>query len=394
MTAQPAPNKADALAASKVAAANNRFGFRLFEEVSAKDAHGNLCVSPTSLALALGMTYNGASGTTKTAMAHALALNGMSLEQLNLGSRALMRSLATPPAVSAPTDARAGKAAPQLAIANSLWLRSEEALRRDFVQRTQQYYNAQVGSLAHAPQNINGWVGQHTQGKITQIVTRENVESASAVLVNAVYFKGQWENAFDKSQTTDKPFHRADGNIATCKLMTRSGDYAYYKADAFQMVSLPYQSSQLDMVIVLPNADTKLSAFLPQLTPEHWQQWTEKLSRHPGMVELPRFRAEYNVELSEALSTLGMGEAFGPRADFSAMSHTPQYISKVIHKTFVNVDEAGTEAAAATAVIMRPRGIFRPVVAPFQMTIDRPFLYAIRDRETGALLFVGTLAHP
>lgn len=391
MTAQHTPDKPDMLTAN-VATANNKFGFRLFEEISRKDANVNVCVSPTSIALALAMTYNGANGTTKTGMAHALALNEMGLEELNQGSQALLHSL-SPPSPKPIPDNKTGNAAAQLAIANSLWLKREDSLLPDFVQRAQRYYNAQMGRLDGAPQNINGWVSQHTQGKITQIVSAQDVTQVAAVLVNAVYFKGQWDTAFDKTQTTDKPFHRAGGGTTPCKMMAQNGTYHYYTDDMFQMIALPYQGRRLEMMILLPSTDRKLDDLLPRLTPEHWQQWTEKMTMHGGRVEIPRFRAEYGVELREALSTLGMAEAFEPHADFSAMSREPLFISKALHKTFVNVDEQGTEAAAATAVIMRPRSARRPV-PPFQMIMDRPFLYAIRDRNTGVLLFLGTLAHP
>jgi serine protease inhibitor len=391
MTTQPTQDKPDMLAASDMATANNKFGFRLFYTISRKDADVNVCVSPTSVALALAITYNGAGGNTKIAMADALALKGMRLEELNHGSQALLRSLSAP--FLTPHDSKAGNAAAQLDIANSLWLKREDSLLPDFVQRAQRYYNAQIGDLKGAPQNINVWVAQHTQGKITYIVSAQDVSRGAAVLVNAVYFKGKWNNAFDKALTTDKPFHWADGDATTCKMMAQNGIYNYYTGDTFQMVSLPYQGSRLEMVILLPDAHTRLSALLPRLTPELWQQWIAKMTMQGGRVELPRFRAEYDVELSEALAYLGMGDAFQPHADFSAMSREPLFISKAMHKTFVNVDEQGTEAAAATAVIMKPRSV-RHTVPPFQMIMDKPFLYAIRDQKTGALLFLGMMAHP
>lgn len=384
--------------AARIADADNRFGLRLFEAFhkaeTAKNVDSNVCISPLSIALALQMTYNGASGTTKAAMTHALELNGMTLDDVNRANEALLKSLPSSGQMRPqPNGTASTPDTPHLEVANSLWLRDAHTVRPDFIQRTQTFYNAQVSGLAGAPDTINAWVNTHTRGKIKKIASPADVRDAFAVLVNAVYFKAAWAVPFYKDATSDKPFHLASGTTHISKMMAKTQYFDYYTGDGLQMVSLPYRDCNLDMVIVLPNAPMKLSAFLPQLTPSKWQQWTAKMKGKRGTVELPRFRVEYGVDCGDALTALGMGEAFKPSADFGGMSRVkPLYISKVIHKTYVNVDEQGTEAAAATAVFMT--GSAMPVDKPFKMTMDRPFLYAIRDRQTGALLFVGALANP
>ena len=217
--------------------ANNRFGFRLFDNLTKKQPDTNVCVSPTSISQALQMVYNGAAGRTSTGMALTLSLQGLSLNDVNQGSHNLLSSLPTNTAVAAK---------PQLAIANSLWINQSHHLLPAFVQSTQTYYNAQVGSLQGAPNNINAWVAQHTNNKIMQIVTADDVAKAEAILVNAVYFKGQWSTAFSPQQTIDAPFHLASGATKPCKLMTQDSHFDYAQSDTFQMVRLPYQGGRLE----------------------------------------------------------------------------------------------------------------------------------------------------
>ena len=224
--------------AAKIAAADNGFGLRLFQTIRAKEAGKNVCVSPTSVALALQMVYNGASGTTKTAMAKTLELNGMRLEDVNRANLAFLNSLAAPPAHGGAAGERA-----QLNIANSLWLRDERSVLPDFRQRAQKFYKAEVGSLQGAPQNINAWVSRHTQAKIPTIVSAQDVQNTSVALVNAVYFKGVWETPFRPERTAQRPFHLAEGGEKPCRMMTESGDFSYYQSDNFPdgQPSLPQQ---------------------------------------------------------------------------------------------------------------------------------------------------------
>lgn len=395
------PQSAVAPIEDKIANANNRFGFRLFDEILKKDAETNICISPVSIAFALQMTYNGAKGTTQEGMAKALGLQGMSLEDVNQSGHALLSSLTTPkqqagakptaPVSANPAASNSAAVPPQLDIANSLWLRRREDILPDFLQRAQQFYSAQVDGLQDAPQSINAWVDRHTNHKITQIVTGQDVASIEAALINAVYFKGMWQVPFEAKATAEKPFHSANGRSQPCKMMRVNGRFGYSQASNFQMVSLPYTGNRLDMLLLLPSPGTSLNKIVSEATPDNWQKWTTGLFAQPGTVELPRFRAEYGTELNEPLTTLGMGAAFDATANFGGMSRHPLFISKVIHKTFVDVNEQGTEAAAAT-MVAATRGLMAHPPPPFHVIFDRPFLYAIHDRQTGALLFLGVMA--
>lgn len=404
--------------ATRITTANNQFGFQLFREIESESEKPNgggtdvnLCISPISITQALGMVFNGASGTTRTAMAKTLHVEGMSTNEINQGNKEFLSSLSasptphtpTPPSATQPIDRpliappapSPASVKPTLDIANSLWIAHPSEIRPAFLQQVKTYYGAEVGSLKGAPQNINAWVDQHTKGKITQIVSAQDIDrSTSAVLVNAVYFKGAWSKPFQPTRTTEKPFHLTTGTTTPCKMMTRDDRFEYYTGDNFQMLRLPYARNSQDMVILLPTEGTSPTALFARLTQETWQQWNDKIVSTPGHVELPRFRTEFSVTLNEPLSSLGMEEAFSRHANFSAMSTVPLYISKVMHKTFMDVNEQGTEAAAATAVTMTRGGIVRPAAPPFQMILNRPFLYAIRDRNTGAVLFIGILNKP
>ena len=233
---------------TQLTTANNRFGFRLFDKIAKKQPDTNVCLSPTSISQSLQMVYNGAAGNTRTGMALALALQGLSLNDVNQGSHALLSSLAGTPttAVKPQRVALPAKPKPQLAIANSLWIAHPNTMLPQFVKTTQTYYNAEVGPLQGAPNNINAWVTQHTKGKITQIVSAADLANAEAVLVNAVYFKGQWSTAFSPQQTIDAPFHLASGATKPCKLMTQDSHFDYAQSDTFQMVRLPYQGGRLE----------------------------------------------------------------------------------------------------------------------------------------------------
>ena len=392
----PRQQPVDPSGATLMANADNRFGFRLFDEMLKKEAYTNVCISPISIALALQMTVNGAKGTTQAGMEKALGLQGMSLEEVNQSNRVLLAGLAAAGQTAgakpaAPASAASASVSPRLDIANSLWLRNRAGIHPDFIQRAQQFYHAQVDDLHDAPHSINAWVDQHTNHKITQIVTPQDVAGIEAALVNAVYFKGAWQIPFDAKATMEKPFHPSHGNAQKCKMMRVSDKFGYFQTPQFQMVRLPYTGGRLEMLLLLPNSGASLNKVVSEATPEKWQQWTTSLHEQSGTVELPRFRAEFGAELNAPLISLGMGQAFNPTADFSGMAAPPLSISKVIHKTFVEVNEQGTEAAAATAVLML-RSMPGHAPPPFHIVFDRPFLYAIRDSQTGVLLFLGAMA--
>lgn len=366
----------------RVVTADNTFGFHLFAALVKKQPDRNVFLSPTSIALALQMTYNGAAGETRQAMAKALELQDIPLETVNSANAALLAGLDSPdPKVT-------------LDIANGLWVHNESNLKPDFLQRSRDAYRAEIGSLAGAPASINAWVSRKTHGKIDRLFEGGDLANAVAVLVNAVYFKGLWTNAFAESATQSGKFTLQNGTAKTLPMMHQSGWYGYHQGEHFQAVRLPYGAGQWSMILFLPDTQTPLTTFLAQLSLANWQKWVGQLVGTPGDIALPRFKTEYATGLNDTLTDLGMGIAFSSgQADFTGMmagDHSP--ISQVMHKTVVEVNEKGTEAAAATGVVKSTAIIRQP--PRFRMDVDRPFVCAIRDDRTGALLFLGAIFNP
>jgi serpin B len=380
-------SESDETIRNELAAANMRFGIRLFNQIVEQDESKNVFISPTSVAIALAMTYNGASGETQQAMADTLGLSGMSLDDVNSAYAALRASLIN-------ADPKV-----QLSIANSLWLRQGVTLNDAFVQHNQLYYRAQVQELDFASPDavntINNWVSDNTNGKIPTIV--DQIPSDMMLyLINAIYFKGDWTRQFDKAKTADQPFHLLDGSTKSVPLMTQSGTFTYFQNDSFQAVSLPYGDGRLNMLVFLPAADSSLQAFEQTLTETNWSAWVNQFHKAEGTLKLPRFSIDGELSLNMPLQALGMQTAFDPRtADFSAMGNggTQFFISEVKHKTFLEVNEEGTEAAAATSIGMGATSI-KPEGTKFSMIVDRPFFIAIRDSDTGTLLFMGAIVQP
>ncbi|HEY9650680.1 MAG TPA: serpin family protein [Coleofasciculaceae cyanobacterium] len=370
---------------SRLVNANTKFGFKLFSEILKQDSNKNVFVSPTSVAIALSMTYNGASGETQQAMAQTLELQGLSLQDINQANNLLKASLENPdPDV-------------QLAIANSLWARKGIDFKRDFLQKNREFFGAKVTELdfakPNAPGIINNWVKENTRGKIDGIVQDIKPEQV-LFLINAIYFKGNWTKPFDKSQTADRSFYLADGSEKQHPMMSQSGKYQYYENDTFQAVSLPYGKERLSFYVFLPKENTSLDALQQQLTFENWQQWVSQFHKRQGSIQLPRFKFDYEIQLNNSLKALGMESAFdASKANFSNMTSASVVINEVKHKTFVEVNEEGTEAAAATSVGMMLTSAQFPE-EPFQMIVNRPFFCAIRDNQTGTLLFMGSIREP
>ena len=377
----------DASVAGRLTTANTRFGFKLYREILKRSGDRNFFVSGASVALALAMAYNGAEGQTRQGMAQALELQGLSLDEVNHANAALKSALENP-------DPKV-----QLQIANSLWAKKGVDFKSEFIERNKHFYGAEVAALDFgspgAPATINSWVKKNTAGKIDNIVDQIDGDSIM-FLINAIYFKGQWSEAFDKAKTTEQPFTTGAGKQKAHTMMPQSGKYNYYEGDKFQAVSLPYGGKRVSMYIFLPAEGSRLSEFHNQLTAENWDTWMSGFRQTDGDIVVPRFKIEYEVDLNDALKALGMADAFAAdRADFSGMLQTSQraFISKVKHKTFAEVNEEGTEAAAVTSVEMRATSMQAPRKR-FHMVIDRPFFCAIRDNQTGTVLFMGSISDP
>jgi serpin B len=381
---QPTPDPRTRLEAvdARVLSACTRMGLKLFGEVAKADTSKDLMLSPPSVLLALSMALNGADGETRSAMASALEMSGMTLEEINAANALLMAALpAADPKVT-------------LTLANSLWARQGVPFEDGFVQRCRDTYQAEVSTLdfadPNAPTLINNWVKQETNGKIESII--DNIPSEMILyLINAIYFKGSWTTRFDPALTRDGTFNLTDGTQVQCPMMAQSREQLHLDGDGFRAVFLPYGEGKLGMYLFLPDEDAGLDGFLSTLNAANWDAWMGQFHRSDVDLTLPRFRFEYEVTLNDALAALGMAVAFDPdRADFSEMTPVDAFISEVKHKTFVDVNEEGTEAAAVTSVGVGTTSV--PVRVTLSFT--RPFFFAIRHNPTGTVLFMGAVRDP
>ena len=373
--------------AKSVTAASNTFGFSLFQELAKKEPSKNIFISPSSVSMALTMTYTGAEAGTKTAMEKTLGFAGMSTREVQEANKDIRTVLAAP------------DKGVTLDIANSLWAKQGIEFKREFIGKNEDYFGAKVTTLdfskPEAADAINVWVTEATQQKIKQIVDKIP-DNMAMYLVNAVYFKGAWKDPFDAKQTAPREFTPFDGKKKEVPMMHDQGEYEYQKTDKFAAVRIPYGTGRLGMIVMLPNEKVPVADVIKQLDAKNWDAWMTKFKKMDGKLGLPKFKAEYSAQLKEQLEALGMGEAFDPsKADFKAMSATEQlFISHVQHKTFVEVSEEGTEAAAVTDVGVGVTSAPAQPKETFELIANRPFVYAIVDKQTGAILFLGVMGDP
>jgi serine protease inhibitor len=384
-TAPPTPTPPRDLTAveKQLVASDNKFGLKLFREIVALEGEKNVFVSPLSVAMALGMTYNGANGATQEAMQNTLELQGMSLEEVNKSYRSvidLLRGL--DPKVT-------------FQIANSIWYRQGFEVEPTFVDLNTTYFDAVVRALdftdPQAVVTINDWIHENTNGKIDKIIEKLNANDVM-VLINAIYFKALWQTKFKRELTTEMPFTLSDGSVKQCSTMVMKGaEFQYLETDSFTAVDLPYGEGEYSMTVLLPNIGVSVDGVAGQLTSDNWQMWSTGFRKGDfDPLSLPRLRLEYELSLLETLEALGMGIAFSDFADFSNISREYSLaITEVKHKTYVVVDEDGTEAAAVTAVTVGTTS-FGPRI--FQ--VDRPFLFVIHENHSGTILFMGKIVDP
>lgn len=358
------------------------FAWNFFQESA--DNEGNVMVSPPSAYLALSMTLNGADGETKDAMLKALSAQGITLEDLNKGLAVWMNSLNQDSEV-------------KLNIANSIWVRDDFEVNQDFLQTNGDYYQAGTVSLdfsdPKAPELINKWVELKTEGTIDKII-EEIKEDMVMYLINAIYFNGDWKDQFDPNDTHDRSFYAPQGEVNT-PFMKRSANMEYFERDGVTGVVLPYLDERFAFVGILPKEGEDPRSFIKNTSATHIEELINKKEIKHIDLYLPKFESSFEDELKDELSTLGMGIAFDPnQADFSLMNKARAknlVISEVKHKTFVKVDEKGTEASAVTSVGMRLTSM---PLEENQVFFDRPFVYAIMDWETNSPVFVGIMEDP
>jgi serpin B len=379
----PASFKAADSLKPDVSGALTAFSLHLFQRLAAQDAGKNVFLSPLSVWLALGMTYNGAAGSTAMGMANALHAAGISIDDLNLDNAGLMGVLsAADPKV-------------KIAVANSIWIRKglESKFSKAFLDRDRQYYAARIQALDFSDTGaagiINKWVEDNTNGNIKNLVEPPIDNNTVMFLINAVHFKAQWKKAFDPKKTVDGVFTAQDGRETQVKYLSREeGNFGFYDEN-IMAARIPYASGRLEMVALMPQQQA-LADFVKGLTPQSMKAIIDKCEETSMALRFPKFKLEYSATLNDTLKAMGMEEAFGA-ADFSNMSESmgkQLNISKVKHKSFIEVNEEGTEASAATSVEIRLTAM------PMSLEFNKPFVYLIRDTKTGAILFIGTLENP
>mgnify|MGYP001102586628 CR=1 FL=1 len=361
---------------------DNKFGFKLFKEVIKEERDTNVFISPLSVSMALGMTYNGASGSTQEAMQTTLELNDLTIQEVNESYKSLIELLTG-------LDPKV-----QFQIANSIWYRQEFSFEEEFINLCKTYFNALVRGLdfndPNAADIINGWVEENTNGKIKEIVDKPIDPLIVMFLINALYFKGTWTYEFDEELTKDDWFYLPDGSRKPCKMMEQRIQCDYFSNSDFQAVDLPYGDGDFSMTIFLPHPQKNINSLIAEFNEENWDNWINSFSKDSGSIFLPKFTLEYEIKLNDVLKALGMEIAFGPSADFTRM-YKPGgiWIDKVKHKTFVKVNEEGTEAAAVTDVEM-----IRGGPSGFYMRVDRPFVFVIRENQSQTILFMGKIVEP
>lgn len=362
----------------------NDFAFKAFAKISATEPEKNVFISPLSISMAVAMAYNGADGTTKQGMAKALDFQNSSDEDINASFKSLSELLTG-------ID-KTVKFTP----ANSIWYRNGLVPQEKFVETNRQYFNAEVkgldfGNADAAKAAMNGWVNDKTNGKIPQIISQVRSEDVM-FLINAVHFKGTWTHQFDKNLTQNENFTTASGEVSVPFMQLRNTRYRTYTDAGQRLVELPYGNKQFSMVLIMPSQTNTINQLISQLSITSVNGWLAKSDSSSLNLHLPKFTFSYEKSLNETLSDLGMAEAFTDQADFSRLlkgfKAGDLKISQVKHKAFVEVNEEGTEAAAATSVGVGVTSM------PVELYFNHPFVFLIREKDSGAILFIGKLTNP
>jgi serpin B len=367
---------------------NNTFAVGLYSQLRKQD--GNLFFSPESISTAFAMAYAGARGATASEMANTLHFT-VPPERLHPAMGQLLENL------------NAAHQGYQLHVADALWAEKDYTFLEDFLKLTASDYGAGFNRVDFkgAPESvrstINQWVEQKTENKIKDLLPPDAVTSTTRlVLTNAIYFKGDWQTQFDKASTKDEDFHLSQAQTTKAPLMHLQGRFNYFGGGTFQVLDIPYKSRELSMIVFLPDDANGLSLLEQSFTAANVQKWLSQLQPLAKVIlTLPKFKMTQQFELGGALSAMGMSQAFDRNAaDFSGMTGKRDlWISAAIHKAFIDVNEEGTEAAAATGIVMRSMAMVREQ-PPIIFRADHPFLFLIRDNRSGGILFMGRVTDP
>jgi serine protease inhibitor len=361
----------------------NSFAFDIFKNVagSAQESQ-NLIISPLSISYALSMTLNGAKGTTRDAMLSALRANGLTPEIINNSYKSLSEALLS-------IDSRV-----IISVANSVWTENNFVVKKPFTDILTSYYNAESKSFdiadSQVPKLINTWIESKTNGLIKNMVDKLD-ESTVMLLINAIYFKGKWNSQFDKANTVQKSFYKPGGAAVDVPMMKQKSDFKVYTGEGFVLAEFPYGQGNFVMDVILPDENNGLNSMIQSITDKSFTGWLNAMYKREIDLSFPRFKYGYKKQLKDILADMGMGIAFTDIADFSNISDIPVAISEVLHQAFIETNEEGTEAAAATIV-----GIYTTSMppSPIILNIDHPFMYIIRETSTNTILFMGKVADP
>jgi serpin B len=373
-----------------LASANNAFALDLYRELLNENTQGNLFFSPWSIESVIAMAAEGASGDTASEMLAAGRLPSETAERRSAFA-AFYNML------------NQADAEYQLSSANALWVQDAYPLHAAYLQQVQQYYAGKAQNLNFssdpeaARETINSWVERRTKDRIKGLLPPGSIDPMTRlVLTNAIYFKGKWEHEFDPGRSFDSKFWLTDEQSVVTKFMRfKDSDIAlpYFENDELQVLKLPYKGDEIEMLILLPKAGVSLDGIQNELSVQHLQELTNQLAVQEVTVQLPRFKFDSKYELNDKLKNLGMLKAFSAEADFSGMTSTEQlYISLVVHQAFIEVNEEGTEAAAATGMAIA--GTAAPINQPPLFRAERPFIFAIQHKASEAILFLGKVSDP
>ena len=375
------------LKSAQLVEASNEFGINLFKKTNDLAPDKNLFVSPFSALQALSMTYNGANGITKSEMAKALCFKDASDAQVNEYNQSLAKALLN-------ADSKV-----LFEIANSIWYRQEYNVFPAFIEVSQNSYNAEVKPCNFSDPStlnaINDWCKNKTHEKIPTILD-QIPDKAFMYLINAIYFKGSWQYSFDKAKTQTADFYLSnDAKVGHSQMMLQT-KLKYFSNNDYSMVELPYGSGTFNFVILLPNYNKTVDDIINNMSPQQWKESMTNMTKNDVVVKMPKFKLECEGLLNKPLKIMGMPTAFeDTTADFSKITtDVGLYISRVIHKTFIDLNEEGTEAAAVTAVEMSFTSIGGETNTTKWFTANKPFVYAITEKSTGAILFIGKMINP
>ena len=366
--------------------ADKNFGLKLFQAINESDSSDNIFVSPLSVSLALGMSLNGASGQTYDDMKNTLELNGLTEQDINEAYKSLIDLLLN-------LDDEV-----IIEIANSIWPREGYSVLPSFMEVNQEYFYSEVKPLdfnrTDVVDIINTWISEKTHGKIENMLDYIPPD-AVMYLINAIYFKGTWTYQFDKDFTQTDYFFTTPSEPTECLFMKISDTWLYYRDDELEMVDLPYGDSLYSMTVMLPGVNQTVDNFISQLTPEKLESYLNDLDYNFGTITMPKLKLNYKLLMNKVLTDLGMGVAFNPKlADYTRINaDRGLWINRVIHQSFIQVDEEGTEAAAATIVEFCGT-TSTSSNSDFQMYINRPYIFIIRERVKNTILFIGKITKP